>query len=450
MLFLLKQTSCEKKMILFDTDELEVILITYNRHKFVAEWIERYVDELLARNIKISVYDSSTDEETKLQIEKENLKHEENKIRYEYITSKLSVGHVVLEAILKSMAKYVWVVGDSRCHNFSDLDSKVFPYIKSGMDHIVLKTVDNEENDGKIYADKNEMLKECLISMTCTGFYIYKTALFEPLKKDTEFFKSCFKKYDDNYGFTWMGYFLESYAKNSNHRTVFVKIPVIDIEPEKKVTRWSQKFYKCWCSDLCNVIDGISEQYEANDDLIKKVWKILGFDLSQSLYVNCKEGILNSEIYQKYKQILARVSNNVEKIESFANSNQNDLEKTYEYWRHYEEEELKNKINENKNKLLQIYHEKEICIYGAGRGGIAIQQALEKSGIVIKCFYDINAKKIGRIGNVQVKEFASDNSNSENEFIIISLLGAYTPIRSMLKEKGIETQNMYYVKFDNL
>lgn len=437
-------------MILFEANELEVILITYNRHKFVAEWLERCVGQLLARNIKISVYDSSTDEETKLQIEKENLKHGDNKIRYEYVTSELSVGHVVLQATLKSNAKYVWVVGDSRCHNFTDLDEKVFPYIKKGLDHIVLRTVDNEENDGKIYADKNEMLKECLISMTCTGFYIYKTSLFNPLKNGEDFWKSCLKKYDDNYGFTWMGYFLEVYAKDPSYRTVFVKVPTINIEPEKKIRRWNHKFYKCWCSDLCNVIDSVSDQYDVNDNLMKKVWKILGFDLAQDLYINCKEGVLNKEIYQEYKQILQRVSNNIEKIESFANSSKDNLEKTYEYWRCYEEETLKMKIYENKNKLLQLSRKKEICIYGAGRGGIAIQQALETSGIKVKCFYDINAQKIGQIGNIHVKEVRRENLNLEKEFIVISLLGGYTPIKSLLMKKGIKAENLYYVKFDNL
>lgn len=437
-------------MLIFDNNELEVSLITYNRSKFVSEWIERCSDGLLDRNIKISVYDSSTDEKTKQEIENKNLKRGNNKIRYEYITSELSVGHVVLNAVLKTSAKYVWVVGDSRCHNLGDLDEKVFPYIKKGVEHIVLKTINNEENNGKIYTDKTRMLNDCLISMTCTGFYIYKTSMFDWLKKDEIFWKSCLEKYDNNYGFTWMGYFLEAYARDPGYRTVFVNVPVIDIEPEKKIRRWNQKFFKCWCDDLCNIIDGISEQYHVNDDLLKDVWKILGFDMAESLYQNCKEGVLNSEIYQKYNQFFGRVSNNVDKIESFANSNKDNIEEIYQYWRHHEEVSFKMKFNENINSLLKICYGKEISIYGAGRGGVLIQQCLKKYGLTIKCFYDINAKRIGQIGDTQVNEVARNKLNLENEFIIISLMGGYTSIKSILMQKGVKAENIYYVKYDNL
>lgn len=434
----------------FDDDELEVILITYNRSKFVSEWIERCVDELFERNIKVSVYDSSTDEETKQEIEKENQKHQKNKIRYEYITSELSVGHVVLNAMMKSSAKYVWVVGDSRCHNFEDLDEKVFPYIKKGVEHIVLRTLNNEENDEKIYTDKTNMLNDCLVSMTCTGFYIYKTSIFDPLKKDETFRESCLKKYDDNYGFTWMGYFLEVYARDPNYRTVFVNVPVIVIEPEKKIKRWNRKFFKCWCDDLCNVVDGISQQYYVSDDLLKSVWNITGFDMAASLYKNCKDGVLNSEIYQKYNQILGRVSNNVGKIESFAHSNKDNVEEIYEYWRHEEEVSFITKFKENIQSLLKKCHDKKISIYGAGRGGVLIQQCLKEYGILIKCFYDANAEKIGQVGDTPVNEVVGKEIDLENEFIIISLMGGYTSVKSTLMRRGVKAGNIYYAKYDNL
>jgi glycosyltransferase involved in cell wall biosynthesis len=119
-------------MLTFENDELEVALITYNRSKFVKEWITRYIDEFYARNIKIVVYDSSTDELTKNEIEKVNEKYDK-KIKYNYLSAELSVGHVVLHAIVNASSKYVWVAGDSRCHDLEDLDRKVFPYIKSGI-----------------------------------------------------------------------------------------------------------------------------------------------------------------------------------------------------------------------------------------------------------------------------------------------------------------------------
>ena len=39
--------------------------------------------------------------------------------------------------ILNTKAKYIWVSGDSRCHDFNYLDEKVFPYLKLDIDYVV-------------------------------------------------------------------------------------------------------------------------------------------------------------------------------------------------------------------------------------------------------------------------------------------------------------------------
>lgn len=411
-------------MVVFDDNELNIILITYNRDKFVQNWIEKCGREIAERNINFSIYDSSTNEKTKLIVD--NLNNSlQRKIIYKYVSDELSVGHVVFQAVMESNAKYVWVVGDSRCHNFSDLDEKVFPYIKKGVDHIVLHTINNEENDGKIYRDKDLMVKECFVSMTCTGFFIFRTEIFNELKNNDVFRNSCMEKYDDNYGFTWMGYFLEAYAKK-NYVTAFTCVPVIAIEPEKKIRRWSTRFYKCWCSDLCNILDGISLIYNVDDSILKFTWKLLGFDTAIILYNNRKDGVLNPISFEENRIYFSRVSNNTQKVYEFAYVKEDELDDLYTAWRKNEERELCEKLKRYLKSIKSKIRTNNICIYGAGRGGIAIARFFEEEKIPIKCFYDINASSIENVRGIEVRNVSG--IDIKKDFIIVSLIGMYSSL----------------------
>ena len=199
-------------MIKFDNNEFEIAIATYNRSEFIEEWLDKCYLDITSRNIALSIYDSSTDDKTKEYIETFN-DHVENKITYVRVDSNIEIGYKPMLPILNSKAKYVWVAGDSRYHNFKELDKKVFPYIKQGLDFILICIASNMENDGKIYKNDGEFLKECLISTTCIGLSIYKRELFDALKKDRSWMKECDRKYRHNYGFGWLGYFYEVFAR---------------------------------------------------------------------------------------------------------------------------------------------------------------------------------------------------------------------------------------------
>ena len=210
-------------MVNFRDNELGVILVTYRRPEFVREWLENCLLELYERNISLEVYDSSDNHQTKAVVENFSRVYS-IPVKYTYISDRLSVGHVVWEAIKQAKTDYVWVVGDSRRHSFEELDKKVFPYIKKQYEHIVLETIDNGENDGKIYTNKHQMIYDCLISMTCTGYYIYRRSIFDKVLNDKNLLEECNSKYDDNYGFTWMGYFLKAYSLDNEYKTVFTRV----------------------------------------------------------------------------------------------------------------------------------------------------------------------------------------------------------------------------------
>lgn len=220
------------EIVTFESGEFEIALVTYNRCEFVAEWLEHCFIQTKIRNISLSIWDSSTNPDTEEYIKEFNVK-ENADITYYHVSSETSVGYKPIFPLLSVSSKYVWVSGDSRYHDFNLLDQKIFPYLKQNIDYIVLHAVNNEENDGKVYTDRNEFLRECFLSMTCIGLSIFKTSIFEPIKGNSALKKECDRKYKDNYGFGWMGYFLEIYALK-NYKALFSVIPIINIKSEKK------------------------------------------------------------------------------------------------------------------------------------------------------------------------------------------------------------------------
>lgn len=428
----------------FRDNELGVVLVTYRRHEFVREWFENCFIELCERNIGVAVYDSSDNQLTRDVVE--SFSHLHNvPVQYVYISDKLSVGHVVWEAIKQAKTDYVWVVGDSRRHSFEELDKKVFPYIKKQYEHIVLETIDNGENDGKIYTNRHEMIYDCLISMTCTGFYIYRRSIFDRVLQDKNMFEECNSKYEDNYGFTWMGYFLKAYSLNDEYKTVFTRVKTYTIAPVKKIVRWNDFFFKCWVSDLCNIVDNCDSTYGVSDDLLKKVWNYLALDMSFKLFENRKAGVLNKHVYDKYAILIKRVSEHAEKIRDYAYSPEDDLEKYHQSWREDEEKEFVSKIYKIIDRISQTNCGRSICIYGAGYGCEVLLKTLDNRGIKVKTIYDRNGESIMYLDEIPVKTL--DCCDPDNEIIIISFYKSYVPILPDLLHYGYDLDYVYYIKY---
>lgn len=431
-------------MVRFRENELGVALVTYRRPEFVREWFEKCFSGLIERNIGVTVYDSSDDPQTKAVVESFS-RIQGIPVQYVYITDKLSVGHVVWEAIKQAKTDYVWVVGDSRRQSLEELDEKVFPYIKQQYEHIVLEIIDNGENDGKIYTDRHEMIYDCLISMTCTGYYIYRRSIFDRVLNDKNLLEECDSKYKDNYGFTWMGYFLKAYSLNDEYKTVFTRVKTYTISPKKKEVRWNDFFFKCWASDLCNIIDNCDSSYCVSDDLLKKVWKYLAFDMSNRLLINRKAGVLNRHIIEKYDMVINRVSGSAEKIRDYACSREEDLEKCHQYWKENEEKEFVSRINKNIDRIIQTNLGRSICIYGAGDGGKVLLKTLVDRGVKVKTIYDRNGENIRILDGIPVKTL--EFSNPDSEILIISFYKAYVPVLPDLLRYGFSLDSVYYINF---
>ena len=318
--------------IRFDDNELEIAIVTYNRAKFVQIWLEKCYEPACERNILISVYDSSTNEETYELIESFN-KNAKMQINYVRIDSDTTIGYKPMCPILQSQSQYLWLCGDSRYHDFDELDVKAFPFIKQRLDYILLQIVNNAENDGKIYTDLNDFFRECFISVTCVGLSIYKTEMFTDLRNNPELKK----KYDDLfkrcYGFAYLGYFYNVFARGS-YKAGFAKVKIHNILSKKKVQTWAKRFYGCWIEELCYIMDNIPETYKDKDAVLKETWKKMKLDKPKYCYNARKSGALNDELYMKYKKngMIDRVLDDDKRIKFYAIAPVKDVERKYKLY----------------------------------------------------------------------------------------------------------------------
>lgn len=436
----------DNHMVMFDDHELEIAMVTYNRVDFVKEWMDHCYWPARNRNIKLSIYDSSTNNDTENYVYGFNKDSGAN-IEYNRVDSEIEIGYKPMIPLLKSDSKYVWVSGDSRYHDFSVLDQKVFKYIKQDIDFVVFHIVNNEENDGKIYEDPNEFLRECFISMTCIGLSVYRTEMFAQLRHNYSLRAEFDRKYRHNYAFGWIGYFLEMYQREKRS-AVFTVVPIHEILPEQKKQTWFKRFYGCWCEDLCNLLDMIPDSYGNVDRILWETWKYMGLDSVYYCYQTRRQGDSNMEIFDRYRDngMLARVTRHLKRMEKFASAPKEELEECLHKELEVESEEFYNYCESVIPKIRQMAGKKKISLYGAGRGGRIIKNCLEANGIAVKCFYDRQAGSMNEWEGLPVRSLEALDKNQE--FLIISMTGCTGFVISHLKEYGVQSDGMYYPAMD--
>ena len=248
-----------------------------------------------------------------------NQKHQ-IKVDYYHVNSDTIIGYKPMFPILESKAEYLWVSGDSRYHDFNELDEKIFPYIKEGnVEYIVYNIGNNYCLPDTIYKDKGQMLHDTFVPSTCIGLSIYKTSIFDILKKNTDLMQKCDQLFKNNFGFGWLGYFYYAYNQE-NFTTLLANIKILPILDKKKTQSWAVRFYGCWVDDLCQIIDNIPSSYTNKEQIPKNTWKVMALDSFNYGYLARKYGDLNKE---KYKDMIThglinRITDNPKKIKKFA------------------------------------------------------------------------------------------------------------------------------------
>lgn len=95
------------------------------------------------------------------------------------------------------------------------------------------------------------------------------------------------------------------------------------------------------------------------------------------------------------------------------------------------------------NTILSLSRGKDIWIYGAGRGGKILHEVLTENKINVNGFIDRNADKIEKNNDLPVKTI--DNIDTDEIYIVISLMEFERDIVEEFKERLIDIRNYYYI-----
>jgi len=435
-------------MVTFESGELEIAMITYNRCGFVTDWLDCCYEEMRKRNIHFSIYDSSTNDDTQAFIEHFKEDKNDSDIEYHRVDPNYLVGMKPLLSLLHSQSKYVWVTGDSIYYNYDMLDSKVFPHLKQNIDCTICYVTGCDENIEKIYTDMQELINIAFISMTCMGAVIYKTSIFEPLKNHNALRMECDRKYKDNYGFAWLGYSLEMLLLQ-NHTAYFsLAEPALDIRPDKKKPSWGKRYCHCWIEDLLGVLDGIAPQCQGTEIIAKDVWKWVLLDDPKKCYYARRSGDLNPATYTKYKQngMLDRCSEHVDRMERFAYAADEDLDRLLELELEDVDRQFKDLCRQNVERIREESKNRQLWIYGAGRGGKMLAECLIDADIPICGFLDKQAEFIETCMGMPVK--TTEETELKNAYVIISMRDFTSRCIAPLLNAGVARKQIFYPVVD--
>lgn len=306
-------------MVQFEAGEFEIAVATYKRPEFVRIWLDNCYEPAVRRNILISVYDSSPDDGTEKMIDSFN-ENRNVKVQYHRVDEKTIIGYKPMLPILNTTSTYIWVSGDSRYQDFDELDEKLFPMIKNkDIDYAVIDIGNDHPRPDMVFDDKGKMIHACFVATTCIGMSIYRTAIFDIIRNDSSLLEQYDKKFGNNYGFAWLGYFYNVYAMGE-YKAALVNAETKSILKKAKVQSWAVRFYGCWAEDLCQIIDSIPDSYADKDSIPKETWDVMKLDSISYGYKARKYGDLDADKYAELKKrgIIAKLTDKPGRIKFFA------------------------------------------------------------------------------------------------------------------------------------
>ena len=283
-------------MIVFDDGEFEISLVTYCRPDFIAHILKQTYHEAAARNIRFKIRDSSPDGLTEKVVKDFN---EKNKAKVEYYRADpiINIGYKPVLGIQGCESKYIWTCCDSFYFDYNKLDEKVFPYVKDGVDFIVLYNM-NDVREG-IYTDKSEIIHELFVPITCFGATMYKSELFSYYKVDSAEHERLENTYKDCYGNGVLGWYFDALSRDSNYRVSYSCLDTISVSnaiKKKKTQSWAKRFYECWVFELMYMLDHFPDCYKNKEKVLDETWEKMKLDSWEYCY-RASKGDLNRETF---------------------------------------------------------------------------------------------------------------------------------------------------------
>lgn len=438
-------------MIKFNDNELEAAIITYNRSSAIQVTLETYAKEYIARNIKLSIYDSSEENDTFEVVQGFNELHG-NYVEYHRVDSSVEVGDKPILAMLESECEYIWVQPDKRTANFYDLDGYIFPKIKENCyKELIMTTKDyiskHNLSDEKEYDDVQKCFMETIEEQSWVGKVILKTDIFYGYnyEKITEDIRNEFQ--DELPGYRFLAFIILVLSQMKSDFRGYMHRVNIDFYLDNGVKSWQAHYYRYLFGEWVVLWKYLTKKLPDSDDFIKNYFS--SQDCKKCLFTDSALYFsrIKADLYTVYdefskKKFFDYIPIDKSLLEFYAKAPIEKVRRYYLYDRRHpcSDDELLVGIKIILPKLRQTI--KPVYIYGAGHGGRIVLTTLKREKISIAGFVDKNAENIKKIDNINV--FTLDKINSNDGVLIISLLKILDEVKDLCIMAGFR-DNMYYL-----
>lgn len=279
--------------------QLSIVIPTYNRADFLDYSLEVHIPMVKEYNIEISIFDNASTDNTQSIVQKWNKEYE----HINYIRHDKNIGAVknFEYALMYSKKEYIWLVGDTYQipANAIDYFFNIMNQSNEYYDVIVFNLHDKIKLNSQTYTDFNLVLYDIGALMSCAAISIINKKL---LNNDS------LNRYLHT-SFPHTGLIFEELTKQDKIKIKWLKEYKITGFNNNKLlkTNWSHtpKAFEIGCEDWTNFIMSLPPMYKLEDKMkcIMDFGKVSGLFTFKNLILLRMNGLLNIEIFNKYKKI---------------------------------------------------------------------------------------------------------------------------------------------------
>lgn len=415
--------------------KLAICIPTYNRPLMI--------EELLLKNLKryseygwdLYIYDSSTDDSTRIIIEDYSKKF--SNIFYEYIDSSIHSNlkvYTIFENFGSIQAyEYIWVCSDGVRWSKEVFDT-IYENLKMDYDLLVVSNNDVENIGTKVFTDYNDFFVACAWFMNLYGSTILKV---DTMLQDVpwEYLRERYCV-PERINFSHVAYYFEKICSMTQFKAKYLVFSPgnLQVSALKRRAGWENEAFSIWCTFWPSTVMALPDCYCDKERVIKQTGTNSGLLLEKSLITLREKDIYTYDIYKKYKnewKYLTTLSSKKLKLISL-------IPKKWAWILQYKYFHSVKKVERRVVKFARKYS--RIYIYGCGRKAVRFSEYLEKNNIDFQGYIVSSMDKSSPLFmNKKVQQFESTLLSDFDMGLILALNKDNTQeVLGMIKKTNIK------------
>ena len=398
--------------------KLILCIPTYNTPYRIKDILARHVNTLKKLGIDIYVYDSSDNADTEEVVNEYKAVYEG--LIYAKVDSTVHSNRKVYN-LYKQLScderyDYIWVSSDHFGWTetlFANIQNK----LSEDYDAIIVNKRDIEKIGDKIYTDYNELFLECAWHMTMYGATILKRGT---MLKDVEW-ERLEKQYliPERLNHSHVALYFEQLCRLPQFRVFHMSFMINDLVTVggRIGATWVKQVFDIWCDYWENMICALPSCYKHKEEVVRSHGLCAGVFVYKSLLYLRIDGILNTQVYFKYRGHWKKYTDVKEYKIFLLSIIPSRILKLYEL------RKIKCQKKKRTKELIEFCKKyKKLYIYGCG--SIAKRYAHNMEELQIE--YDghvVSEKKVSdeKFNNRPIIEMNEEVMNDDNVGIIIAL-----------------------------